>query len=263
VRRFQLSQEVLQEGLELGPEDCELAVRFTQDFYDEHQAFVRTLIQRFGKPALIEVWPERFFYFTLKWEFNFVDNLDKASALSTDQIDVENAERYELTYVDEQGAKRYPIILHCSPSGAIERCIYALLEKAHAEMMKGRVPRLPLWLAPTQVRLIPISDRYVDNCRRIAEELTRAHIRADVDDREQTVSNRIRQAEQEWIPYIVGFGEQEVDSTELAIRKREQGAIERMALPALIEEVKERTQAKPYLPLPLPTLLSQRPIFVG
>jgi threonyl-tRNA synthetase len=263
VRRFQLSQEVLQEGLELGPEDCELAVRFTQDFYAEHQAFVRALIQRFGKPALIEVWPERFFYFTLKWEFNFVDNLDKASALSTDQIDVENAERYGLTYVDEQGAKRYPIILHCSPSGAIERCIYALLEKAHAEMVKGQVPRLPLWLAPTQVRLIPISDRYVDNCRCIAEELTQAHVRADVDDREQTVSNRIRQAEQEWIPYIVVFGEQEVDSTELAIRKREQGAIERMALSALIAEVKEQTQAKPYLPLPLPTLLSQRPIFVG
>ncbi len=263
VRRFQLSQEVLQEGLELGPADCELAVRFTQDFYGAHQAFIRGLVQSFGRPALIEMWPERFFYFTLKWELNFVDNLDKASALSTDQIDVENAERYGLTYVDEHGAKQYPIILHCSPSGAIERCLYALLEKAHADMTKGQVPRLPLWLAPTQVRLIPISDRYLDDCLHLAAELQRAHIRADVDDREQTVANRIRQAEQEWIPYIVAFGGQEVASQVLAVRKREPGTMERMPLPALIAEVTGQTQEKPYLPLPLPTRLSQRPIFVG
>lgn len=263
VRRFKLSMQVLSEGLELGPEDFELAVRFTQDFYNKNKDFVFSLIQLLKKPTLIEIWPERFFYFTLKWEFNFVDNLDKASALSTDQIDVENAERYDLTYVDERGQKQHPIILHCSPSGAIERCIYALLEKAHAEMTKGRVPKLPLWLTPTQVRLIPISNRYVDDCIHLAEELKRAHIRVDVDDRELTVSNRIRQAEQEWIPYIIGFGEREVESKELAVRKREQDTIETMALHALIEEVKERVRNKPYQPLPLPLLLSQRPIFVG
>lgn len=263
VRRFKLSMQVLSEGLELGPEDFELAVRFTQDFYNKNKDFVFSLIQLLKKPTLIEIWSERFFYFTLKWEFNFVDNLDKASALSTDQIDVENAERYDLTYVDERGQKQHPIILHCSPSGAIERCIYALLEKAHAEMTKGRVPKLPLWLTPTQVRLIPISNRYVDDCIHLAEELKRAHIRVDVDDRELTVSNRIRQAEQEWIPYIIGFGEREVESKELAVRKREQDTIETMALPALIEEMKERVRNKPYQPLPLPLLLSQRPIFVG
>jgi threonyl-tRNA synthetase len=255
--------QVLNEGLELGPEDFELAVRFTQDFFNENKDFVVSLIQLFKKPTLIEVWPERFFYFTLKWEFNFVDNLDKASALSTDQIDVENAERYDLTYVDERGQKQHPIILHCSPSGAIERCIYALLEKAHAELTKGRVPKLPLWLTPTQVRLIPISNRYVDDCIHLAEDLKRVHIRVDVDNRELTVSNRIRQAEQEWIPYIIGFGEREVESKALAVRKREQDIIEKMALPMLIEEVKERVQDKPYRPLPLPLLLSQRPIFVG
>jgi threonyl-tRNA synthetase len=263
ILRFKLSMNVLAEGLDLDQEDSELAVRFTQDFFNENKDFVLSLIKLFGKPALIEVWPERFFYFTMKWELNFVDNLDKASALSTDQIDVENAERYGITYVDKQGEKRHPIILHCSPSGAIERCIYALLEKAHAEMVRGQVPKLPLWLAPTQVRLIPISNRYVDDCMHIAEDLKLAHIRVDVDDRELTVSNRIRQAEQEWIPYIIGFGEKEVGSKELTIRKREQNSIEKMALRALIGEVKEQVRDKPYKPLPLPRLLSKRPIFVG
>jgi threonyl-tRNA synthetase len=103
----------------------------------------------------------------------------------------------------------------------------------------------------------------MDDCVHVAEDLKRAHIRVDVDDRELTVSNRIRQAEQEWIPYIIGFGEKEVGSKELTIRKREQNTIEKMALHALIEEVEEQVRDKPYKPLPLPMLLSKRPIFVG
>ncbi|MFH0897545.1 MAG: threonine--tRNA ligase, partial [Candidatus Bathyarchaeota archaeon] len=131
--RFKLAQNVLREGLELGSEDYELAVRFTEEFYEKNGGFITSLVKLHGRPALIEVWPERFFYFTLKWELNYIDNLNKASALSTDQIDVENAERYGITYTDEKGEKQYPIILHCSPSGAIERCIYVLLEKAYAD----------------------------------------------------------------------------------------------------------------------------------
>ncbi|MEM2587229.1 MAG: threonine--tRNA ligase, partial [Candidatus Bathyarchaeia archaeon] len=130
IKRFKLSMETL-EGIGLTRDDYELAIRFTKDFYEENKDFIVSLVKIFGKPALAEMWDERFFYFVLKWEFNFVDNLDKASALSTDQIDIENAERYGITYVDEKGETRYPLILHCSPSGAIERDIYALLEKAY------------------------------------------------------------------------------------------------------------------------------------
>jgi len=128
----------------------------------------------FGKPALVEMWDERFFYFVLKWEFNFVDSLDKASALSTDQIDIENAERYGITYTDEAGEQRHRLILHCSPSGAIERDVYAMLEKAHMERDKGRAPRLPLWLSPTQVRVIPVSERFYEDVGKLAERIERA-----------------------------------------------------------------------------------------
>ena len=77
---------------------------------------------------IVEMWPERFFYFTLKWEFNFIDNIGKATR-STDRIDVENGERLNIQFVDEDNTKKFPIILHNSPSGAVERVIYALLEK--------------------------------------------------------------------------------------------------------------------------------------
>ncbi|HEX68791.1 MAG TPA: threonine--tRNA ligase, partial [Candidatus Bathyarchaeota archaeon] len=97
-RRFRLCMEILEDGLGLTKDDYELAIRFTRDFYEENKDFIVSLVKMFRKPALIEMWDERFFYFILKWEFNFVDNMNKASALSTDQIDVENAERYGIVY---------------------------------------------------------------------------------------------------------------------------------------------------------------------
>ena len=130
LKRFELSISVISAlGLSIET-DMEMAIRFTQDFYNENKDFVNQLASRFGRPVIVEMWKERFFYFTLKWEFNYIDNLNKASALSTDQIDVENGKRYQIEFVDEDGNKKNPIILHNSPSGAIERVIYALLEKA-------------------------------------------------------------------------------------------------------------------------------------
>ncbi len=97
-------------------------MRFTKDFYAEHKDFITELAQKFGKPILAEVWNERFFYFALKWDLNFVDNQDKAAALSTDQIDVENAKRYEITFVDEKGRKTVsadsPLQRQVAPSNA-------------------------------------------------------------------------------------------------------------------------------------------------
>ena len=261
--RFNLSMKVLS-GIGLGKDDFEVAIRFTKDFYEENREFIEELAKSFGKPMLVEMWAERFFYFRLKWDANFVDNQDKAAALSTDQIDVENAKRYEITYVDEKGEKQFPLILHCSPSGAIERCIYALLEKAYREQQKGKSPMLPLWLSPTQVRLIPLSDQFLEKVEEIATEIELQCIRVDVDDRAMTLQKRIREAETEWVPYVVVIGQKEIESGVLSIRVREeQGKLENMKLDELTAKVKEGLAGKPFKPLPLPRSLSKRPQFHG
>lgn len=261
--RFNLCIDVLSNiGLEKG--DYEIAMRFTKDFYAEHKDFITELAQAFGKPILAEVWNERFFYFALKWDLNFVDNQDKAAALSTDQIDVENAKRYEITYVDEKGEKQYPLILHCSPSGAIERDIYALLEKAYREQMAGKAPMLPLWLSPTQVRLIPISDKFLDKVEALAQQISSHCIRVDIDDSAATLQKKIREAEQEWVPYIIVVGEREIESGMLSVRDRElKGKQENMTADQLIAKVSEKIAGKPFKPLPLPMYLSKRPQFHG
>jgi threonyl-tRNA synthetase len=261
--RFNLCLDVLA-NIGLVKDDYEIAMRFTKDFYAEHKDFITELTSAFGKPILAEVWNERFFYFALKWDLNFVDNQDKAAALSTDQIDVENANRYGITYVDEKGEKQYPLILHCSPSGAIERDIYALLEKAYREQMTGKAPMLPLWLSPTQVRFIPISDKYLDKVEDLAQQIASHFIRVDVDDSSSTLQKKIREAEQEWIPYIIVVGEKEIESGTLSVRDREQkGKQENLTTDQLIAKVSEKIAGKPFKPLPLPMHLSKRPQFHG
>jgi threonyl-tRNA synthetase len=209
------------------------------------------------------MWKEPFFYFRLKWDFNFVDNQDKAAALSTDQIDFENAKRYDINYVDEKGEKRHPLILHCSPSGAIERCIYALLEKAYKEQQVGKPPMLPLWLSPTQVRITPMSDKYLEDVEKLARTMEEHCIRVDIDDRTLTLQKRIREAEMEWVPYIIVVGQKEVESSMLPVRERKSGEIRKMKLEKLISEVEGIIRGKPFKPLPLPRYLSKRPQFYG
>jgi len=262
MKRFELSIDVIN-GIGISSnDDIEMAIRFTEDFYNENKEFVHNLVSRFEKPVLVEVWKEKFFYFVLKWEFNYVDNLGKASALSTDQIDVENASRYQIEFVDEDGTRKNPIILHNSPCGAIERVIYVLLEKASKIMKSGKVPFIPFWLSPTQVRLIPVNrDQHSDYCLKIADELVaKNRIRTDIDDREESVAKKIRDAESEWIPFILVTGDNEIKDQNLTVRDRQHKGVQfKMTLDEFVGKISTQLQDKPYIPLSLPKYLSNRP----
>jgi threonyl-tRNA synthetase len=245
-------------------EDYEVAIRFTRDFYEENKDFIVGLVKTVNKPVLIELWDQRFFYFVLKFEFNYIDAIDKASALSTVQIDVENAERYGIKYIDQTGAEKRPFILHCSPSGAIERCIYALLEKASMNSEKGIVPMFPLWLSPTQVRVIPVADKHMGFAEKVAQEING---RVDIDDREETVGKKIRDAGKDWIPYVAVVGDEEINSGNISVTVRSESAPNKPAnVKMSIEELNERILKEvagfPFKRHPLSVKLSARPRFV-
>jgi threonyl-tRNA synthetase len=256
--RFDLSQSVLRE-LGINESDYDMAIRFTEDFYNENKSAVEELVKKHGRPVLVEMWKEKFFYFVLKWEFNFVDGLGKASALSTDQIDVENGDRYGIDFVDENNVKQHPIILHNSPSGAIERIIYALLEKAAKDSYEGRKPQFPLWLAPTQVRIIPLKEEFNEFTQILSDKISANNVRVDIDDRNESIGKRIREAEKEWIRYILVIGEKEANSHNLSIRDRQTGDVREISFDDFINEINEQTQGKPFSGLNLPKYLSKRP----
>ncbi|WP_428324113.1 threonine--tRNA ligase [Nitrosopumilus sp.] len=256
--RFDLSQDVLKE-LGIDESDYDMAIRFTEDFYNENKSSIEELVKKHGRPVLVEMWKEKFFYFVLKWEFNFIDNLGKASALSTDQIDVENGDRYGIEFVDENNTTQHPIILHNSPSGAIERIIYALLEKAAADSKKGTKPQFPLWLAPTQVRIIPLKEEFYDFCNNLCDKISAQNVRVDVDDRNESIGKRIREAEKEWIQYILVIGEKEAGSENLSIRDRQTGNVREVSFDDFMNEINEQTSSKPYTGLNQSQHLSKRP----
>lgn len=262
VKRFELSLRVI-EGLGISPnDDVDMVIRFTSDFYEQNKEFIKTFAARLKKPIIVEMWKEKFFYFIVKWEFNFVDSLGKAAALSTDQIDVENGERYKIEFVDSDGEKKYPIILHNSPSGAVERVIFALLEKAAKNGTAGKTPALPLWLSHTQVRIIPVASKHTEFSEKILDELNKNNIRADIDDRELSVGKKIREAESEWIHYILVIGDKEADGNELVVRERLSKSQYGIALDNLMKKIKQEISGKPYMPLNLPVYLSKRPLIM-
>ena len=258
IKRFDLSREVLS-GLGIEENDYEVGIRFTEDFYNKNKELVKQMVTKVGKPVLVEMWKEKFFYFVLKWEFNFIDNLGKASALSTDQIDIENAKRYGITFTDEKNEQQNPIILHNSPSGAVERVIYALLEKFAKQIKEGKRPQFPLWLAPTQVRLIPLKDDFLEFASELANKLTEQNIRVDIDDRNDTIGKRIRDAEKEWISYVLVIGEKEVNTPSLSVRDRTTGDVRQLSTEDFVKEIKDVTSGKPVSKLNSAVLLSQRP----
>jgi len=258
MRQFQLSMRWMEDiGVEY-----DVAIRMLRGFYEENKGFVEELARLAGKPVLIELWDERFFYFVMKFEFSVNDSLNKSSTLSTVQIDVENTERFDISYVDENGERKHPLLLHASISGSIDRNLYAMLEHQAMAAREGRKPMLPVWLSPTQLRLIPVSEEHKELCMRLAERLTQERVRVDVDDENETVSKRIRRAEKEWIPYIAVIGSREAQNNALKVRIRaEKGAQKVMKPEELVERIRRETSGKPFLPLPLPMELSKRPVF--
>lgn len=231
-----------------------VAFRIVKEYYDKYKDNLVELLRYSRKPALIEVLSEMKHYWAVKHEFQGVDSVGGAVQLSTVQLDVMDAERYGIVYTDADGKKKGCIICHSS-IGSIERWIYSLLEEA----LKHEKPSLPFWLSPTQVRLIPVGQEFVSDCERIAGQID---ARVDIDDLDDKVGKKIRNAEMEWINMIIVVGDKEKGSGIYPVRLRS-GEQKPMTIEQLRSEVEQLSKGYPRARLPLPMHLSKRPIFRG
>lgn len=240
--------------------DTEVGFRIQEDFFKENKDWYLKMVRKSGKPILVEMFKERYAYFITKFEFNFVDSMEKASALSTVQIDVENADTYDINFIDPQGTKQRPLILHASLSGSLERVIYALLEREAMRIEIGEKPMLPVWLSPTQIRLIPVGESQKDYVLSLLKEAESKMLRIDADDRDEPLGKKIRDASKEWIPYIIVVGEKEIDSGKLSVTIRETGEKKELSFIELVEFVESKNKNYPFERLSLSKKLSMRPI---
>jgi threonyl-tRNA synthetase len=235
-----------------------VAFRVVDSFFREHRERLLELIRYTGRPAYIEVLDGMKHYWVVKHEIQAIDSVGGTCQLSTVQLDVVDSERYGIRYVDRNGESNGCVICHSS-IGSIERWIYAVLEQA-AQLPK---PVLPLWLAPVQVRLLPVSDAYVPLCISLCRELNARGVRADVDDRPAALGKKLIQARREWINYNGVVGETEAEDGTLAVTRRSTGERLKETVEALALRVEQEVGAMPRRRLALPQRVSRRPVFRG
>jgi len=229
----------------------------TRGFFDEHKDYLFTLAKREGKPILVRVLNESKYYWVLNVEYHIIDQLKRPREIATFQFDIGNAQRFGIKYVDESNQLRYPVIIHTAILGSVERFIFALLDKAAIDEEAGKVPRLPTWITPIQARVIPVSRDYINGAMDIAKKLIESGIRADVDDRDETLNKKIRDAETQWVPYIVIIGDRELKTGILSVRIRGSGQAS-LSIDELIGSISKEVEGYPRRPLTMPILVSKK-----
>ncbi len=236
----------------------------TIQFYEENREWLIGIGRQMQVPAFFKLMPEMSHYYAIKNEYQAITEDGSNIQVSTVQWDVKDGPRFDIGYIDEQGRKApCPVILHASSFGSIERTLCAILENIAIDATGGAPPIFPLWLAPTQVRIIPVSEEFVPAGMEICEKISRGKIRVDIDDRDGTLGKKIRDGEQEWIPYLVVFGERESRSGQLAVRLREEGGQKQMNVEELIGLICGKTTGMPFQAISLSSRVSRRPIFFG
>ena len=235
----------------------EVAFRVTEDFLAENEDWVKKVVkQNIKKPVLLEVIPKMKHYWNAKVDFAAIDDLGRPIENPTVQIDIQSARRFGITYLDENEERQYPTILHCSPTGSLERVICSLLEKTSTD--KGNKPALPLWLSPTQVRIIPVTDNHLEYAEEVYSNLRALNVRVDVDDTAERLGKKIRNAGKEWIPYTIVVGDNEVENNSITINRRVDDTKEEVSIEELADEIHGLTEGMPFRQLPLPYRVSKR-----
>ena len=164
-----------------------------------------------------------------KLDFIFEDALGREWQLGTVQVDYNLPERFELEYVAEDGSRQRPIMIHRAPFGSLERLIGILIEEYAGDF--------PLWLAPVQVRLLPVRDAHFDYVKEVAAQMRAAGIRAEADTNGDRLGKMIRNAEKQKIPVMSVVGDKEVEENTLSIRTRASGELGAIAISEVISKL--------------------------
>lgn len=206
----------------------------TPEQWDEAQGAMKKILEHLGIHYTIGI-DEAAFYGP-KLDIQIKNVHGKEDTLITIQIDQMLAQLFGMEYTDVDGTKRRPYIIHRTSLGCYERTLALLIEKYAGAF--------PLWLAPEQVKLIPIADRHMDYTLELARKLEAAGMRITVDDRAEKVGYKIRQAVLEKVPYMLTIGDNEVESKTVSVRSRRDGDLGSMTQDALLAKLVEEVATK-------------------
>ncbi len=199
----------------------------SDEAWDKAQSAIRRAVEQLGMEHFEGIGEAAFY--GPKLDFIFRDALEREWQLGTVQVDYNLPERFDLEYVAEDGTRKRPVMIHRAPFGSLERLIGILIEEYAGDF--------PLWLAPVQIRLLPVSQEQLSFAKEVAEKMRSLGIRAEADTSNERLGKLIRNAEKEKIPVMAVVGAKEVESNSLSIRTRAAGDLGVISVAEVIERM--------------------------
>ena len=207
----------------------------TDEQWDEAQSIMAKILDHLEIPYKVGIGEAAFY--GPKLDIQIKNVFGKEDTLITIQIDQMLAEKFGMEYVDKDGTKKHPYIIHRTSIGCYERTLALLIEKYAGAF--------PVWLAPVQVKLLPIADRHLDYIYEVKKELEKnGIIRVEIDDRSEKIGYKIREAQLEKVPYMLLVGDKDIENNTVSIRDRRDGDIGSMALSEFIAKITEEVANK-------------------
>src|SRR5437764_3798209 len=193
----------------------------------ETEAMVRQEMTEANIP-FVEV-PDEGAFYGPKIDVQIWSAIGREFTLATNQVDFAQGRRFKLTFTNQQNQHETPLIIHRAPLGTHERFIGFLLEHYAG--------KFPLWLAPLQVKILPISDKFADYSKSVLDKLKKADIRAEIDDRNEKIGKKIRHTELMKVPYMLVIGEKEINEQKVSVRIQGKGDSGSTSMAEFLEEV--------------------------
>jgi threonyl-tRNA synthetase len=200
----------------------------SDDVWEQATAALEASLKDTGLPYSVDEGGGAFY--GPKIDVKIKDAMGRAHQCSTIQVDFNEPERFDITYVGQDNAQHRPIMIHRALLGSLERFMAVLTEHYAGAF--------PLWLAPMQVEILPIADRHVEYCETVRKTLKAAGFRSHIDDRNEKMGFKIREAQMQKIPYMLVAGDKEIESGKVSVRSRVDGDLGALSIPELIEKLK-------------------------
>ena len=195
---------------------------------------LRSALEELGLPYVVNEGDGAFY--GPKIDFHLEDSIGRTWQCGTIQLDFQLPQRFELEYTGADGEKHRPIMIHRVVFGSIERFIGILIEHFAGAF--------PTWLAPVQVKILPISDKYADYSKEVLDKLTEAGIRAEMDTRSEKIGYKIREAQTQKIPYMLVVGQKEEEEKTVSVRSRFAGDEGASSVESFIESIQKEIEEK-------------------
>jgi threonyl-tRNA synthetase len=206
----------------------------TDEVWEKAEAALQNALAQLG--VAYELNPGEGAFYGPKIDFHVLDCLKRPWQCGTVQVDFSMPARFELEYVDADGERKTPVMLHRALLGTLERWVGILIEHYGGDF--------PLWLAPVQVAVLPITDKQHDYAVQVAKQLIEAGIRAECDFRNEKIGYKIREAEEGKIPCMVVIGAREAEANQVTLRRRKMGDLGQMSLPDLLNLLTKEIEGK-------------------